>query len=262
MKNSKKLLSLIMTIVIFSTSCDLVDVEINNPLAIKIKLEGIAPNRIDPGQQITIKYSIGPKGVNPGEVMSAVLDGLPENSTKNIPIPLNTPDEAGKSSTKITVEQPAADGIYTLTIKLELKDKSVVSAIAGQLTINDMPTKITNLKITPDAHNISNCLGPTLTRTIKYTVTDPNGADDFFNAGIYAIEGGNSELLVSTPIIYTGVLPDKYLITQDFQKDFDVHCEAMPDVYTLTFKGVENDIPNNNDSIMRIEETTKYTVKE
>ena len=138
----------------------------------------IAPNAIAPGAAIDVAYAV--RAAQP--VSSVMLVGLPQNSLGAGTNPaLASAGNGQLVHHAVTVQPPAAAGVYPLQLRVGYADGSTSTTPIGTLTIADVPGVVENAAIEPAGHALAACTTPTVAANLRYTVFDPNGASDVVN---------------------------------------------------------------------------------
>jgi hypothetical protein len=135
----------------------------------------IAPNAIAPGAAVDVAYSV--QAAQP--VSSVTLVGLPQNSLGAGTNPaLAVVGNGQLIHHAVTVQPPAAAGVYPLQLRVGYADGTSSTTPIGTLTIADVPGVIESVAIEPAGHALAACTTPTVAANLRYSVSDPNGAVD------------------------------------------------------------------------------------
>lgn len=138
----------------------------------------IAPNAIAPGAAIDVAYSV--QAARP--ISSVTLVGLPQNSLSAGTNPALALAANGQLiHHPVTIQQPAAAGVYPLQLRVAYADGTASTTPLGTLTIADVPGVIESAAIEPAGHTLAACAAPATQANLRYTVFDPNGAADVVN---------------------------------------------------------------------------------
>lgn len=149
---------------------------------------------ISPGESFEVSFGL--KVADPAAVERLHVRGLPENTVfagtrTELPPPQATNSSHAK---RITVERPAADGVYALEIVIETPERTFVAPL-GLLGIRDTPSRILHAQFQNGSHAAADCLGKTKLLELKYAVADDNGAADFASPIIAAVNDEARELV-------------------------------------------------------------------
>jgi hypothetical protein len=175
----------------------------------------LAPNVISPGQPVSVSYQIDYKG-SWRDIQRVEILGFPENTIAaqtptSLPVP---PAPLAIAQTAVTVQAPAADGTYPMSLRVTYRNGQSVNVGLGNLQIQDMPTRFELAQFEPGSHNVAQCDGVSVRRDFKYAIADDNGANDLTNPQLSVV--GTQPFAVSAPpvSILTGPInaPNKVIV--------------------------------------------------
>ncbi len=227
----------------------------------------MTPRTIDPGQTITLRYSLShPVSLN--EVKSILVEGLPPNtpggSTMLVPKPSLLYDGL-LITEQLRIGPPALDGIYPLTLRIRHVSAQDTTFPLGDLTVRDVPATIDNVVVRSDRHSRSECETPFVTRNIEYRVRDDNGAIDVYAPRIDAIqppEDANPLTRASPVAPIPLATPTNWDLVEDTATSrIDVNCKAKAQAWTLVVRVDEDDKTTRPPTqIQRFRQPVTYTV--
>lgn len=202
---------------------------------------------IDPGGAIQVTYSITYNGPW-GDIRSVTLRGLPPNSpsNNNLPVPSGS---GAQQSANITVNVPARDGDWALSVEVDYSATFAASAGIGTLRVNNMPATLGNVTLVPSSHRTGQCGNPlpaAITLTLTYTVTDNNGANDLYLPRITSIAPVTEVLTVSAapaPLFLSPPTLDGS-VQEVVSTSIDVRCDVRaPHTWTWSIEARDDDTP-------------------
>lgn len=152
-----------------------------------LRAAAVSPQAIFPGGQVDISYGLQYEGAW-SDIESIELKGLPDNTlAAGTQTDMPKPSSDKRATTApLLVQEPAADGLYNLSISVTYNGGREVTLPVGQLRINDAPSEIEFAQFEPGSHRVSEC-NNVIKGQFKYAVSDANGANDFKNPRLFLL---------------------------------------------------------------------------
>lgn len=200
---------------------------------------------IDPGGAIRVTYSIAYSG-SWTDIRSVYLAGLPPNSPANSTLPI--PSGSGvQQVANVNVSAPARDGDFPLQIWVDYGGTFAATTGIGTLRVNNIPSMLDNIRLTPNTHKISDC-GPILPArfplSVEYTVTDKNGARDVYNVLIRSITPVADPLIAGSPPMSLSPPTRDNAVQETVSTALDVLCDVRaPQTWTWSLEANDDDTP-------------------
>lgn len=132
-----------------------------------------------PGEPVQITYAVQYPGPW-SDLQQVELVGLPRNAlVRGEPPHLDLPaDPASPGTVTLALPVPTLDGVHNLSLRVLTRQGAQTTRPLGPLTVKDVPGTIEQVSLEPNAHAIADCTGDNTRATLRYTVSDPNGAAD------------------------------------------------------------------------------------
>lgn len=241
----------------------------SSPTTPAITATSLTPNQTLPGATIQVGYTIA--GASAWKDVDGIqVIGLPANATPSgMPkLPLPTGGDQPQSAA-LAIPIPAARGDFPLQLRFTFKDGKIASQPIGPLKILDAPAKLDGLTIEPASHSVGACQGRLVKATLRYGITDENGAADLGRVRLVPIDGPSAgpigalgfnvipEVEASDPNedpIYAGAILNiskrADLVHDVVSTVIEIPCQIpAPATWSLKLVGIDDVMPTNTISV-------------